>query len=310
MPSILSPSGGLAGLVAFVRVAESGSFAEAARRLDQSPSSISKSISRLEERIGAKLLHRTTRSVSLTAEGERVFAQCSRLISEINTTEQMLTAERSNPAGNVRVSLSPLFGRSFLVPRLKKFFSKNPNVSIELRHDDRIVDLAREGVDVVMRVGKLADSTGLISRQLFSQSTVICGAPQYFEKCKRPHSLNDLHEHNCLMFRNPATGRLYPWFFETGSGQTAYESTGNLVINDGEAVIAAAVAGLGIVQMPAYVAAPLVESGRLELIEMEFSGQIQDYWVCYLERHLVPKSTRVFIDYLVEITRPLASIGF
>jgi DNA-binding transcriptional LysR family regulator len=291
-----------AGILAFVRVAETKSFADAARALGLSPSALSKSIARLETKLGAKLLHRTTRSVSLTSTGEALLPTWKRALQDLQSVEAVVRANQPEPSGRLRLDMSPVFGRLFLIPLLPAFLERYPALTIELSFDDRMVDLAEEGVDAVVRVGNLGNSAGMIVRHLFARPMVVCGAPSYLHARGRPRSLDDLMQHNCLLFRNPATGRFYPWrFIGKNKREITVEVRSNFIADDGEAVFDAALAGIGLTQTPTYMAAPHLLSGRLERVLQEYPGHMQVYSVCYRERRLVAPKIRAFVDFLAAI---------
>jgi LysR family transcriptional regulator, regulator for bpeEF and oprC len=289
----------VAGVLAFVRVAETGSFSDAARALGLSPSAVSKSVARLEVKLSAKLLHRTTRSVSLTSTGESLFPAWQRALQDLQNVEAGLRATQPEPSGRLRVDMSPVFGRLFLIPLLPAFLERYPKLVVELSFDDRMVDLAEEGVDVVVRVGELPSSAGLIVRHLFTRQMVVCGAPAYLRKHGRPRTLEELKHHNCLLFRNPATGRFYAWRFKgKDKRDITMDVPSNFIADDGEAVFDAALAGIGLTQTPTYMAAPHLESGRLERVLKEYPGHSQTYSACYRERRLVAPKIRAFVDFL------------
>lgn len=304
VPTMTDPSlSHLAGILAFARVAETKSFAEAARALGRSPSALSKSIARLERKLGAKLLHRTTRSVSLTSIGETLLPGWKKALHDLQNVEAVLGASHPEPSGRLRIDMSPVFGRLFLIPHLPAFLERYPALTVELSFDDRMINLAEEGVDVVIRVGELADSAGLIVRHLFTRQMVVCGTPSYLRARGQPRTLEELKRHNCLLFRNPATGRFYPWrFIDKNKREITLDVRSNFIADDGEAVFDAALAGIGLTQTPTYMAAPHLASGRLKQVLQDYAGHSQTYSVCYRERRLVAPNIRAFVDFLAMVS--------
>ncbi|WP_299869712.1 LysR family transcriptional regulator [uncultured Hoeflea sp.] len=293
----------LSGIAIFVQVAETGAFNEAARRMNLTPSAASKAVTRLEEDLGVRLLRRTTRSVSLTPEGERYLEGARRALAELETSAAEAAGSTMEPGGTLRVSAPSALGRMWLAPALYDFHRQWPKVSIELSLDDRIVDLAGEGNDVVIRSGTLADSASLVARKLFGSQLVLCAAPDYWARNAAPKSPCDLEVHACLNFRNRRTGKAVPWVFDVEGQTIPHLFKGPLTTDDGEAVLHAAVGGLGVSQMPGYMAAEAVRSGALVPTLEAFTPPATQYSAIYLDRRLVAPRIRVFIDFL--IARPL-----
>lgn len=288
----------LSSVTAFIQVAESGAFNEAARRLDLSPSATSKAVSRLEDDLGVKLLHRTTRSVSLTPEGERYLEGAKRVVAEMAALGEEVSNTLADPAGRLTVSAPAALGRMWLVDALRDFCSSWPKINIELSLDDRAVDLAGEAVDVVIRAGSLDDSVNLVARRLFTDPLVVCATPSYWERKGRPEHPDDLLSHECLNFRNRRTGRAMPWFFTADGSMRSQVFEGPLTIDDGEAVGKAARVGLGVSQMPGFMAADALRTGELEEVLYDFRPPDVPFTALYLDRRLVSPRIRVFVDFL------------
>ncbi|MEM8662142.1 MAG: LysR family transcriptional regulator, partial [Pseudomonadota bacterium] len=205
----------LTAITAVIQVAEEGSFAAASRALGLSTSATSKAIGRLEDELGVKLFHRTTRSVRMTPEGERYVEGVKPVLAELEAITGEVTDDLAQPRGQLRISAPSALGRMIITPALSKFQVKYPEIDIELSLDDREIDLASDPIDVAVRVGNLGNSASVIARKLMEDSSVICAAPSYLQSYGIPLSPKDLMEHNCLNFRNRRTGRLYPWLFGT-----------------------------------------------------------------------------------------------
>lgn len=286
----------LTAVVAAIHVADAGSFAHASRTLGLSTSATSKAISRLEEDLGVKLFQRTTRSVSLTPEGERYIEGARPLLIELDALTAEITDSLTTPRGSLRVSVPAAFGRMVLVPRISEFTSRFPEIELELSLEDRSVDLAAERIDVAVRAGPLPDSANLIGRKLFDDPLITCAAPAYLDRHGTPKTPDDLDRHNCLNFRNRRTGRAVPWVYL--SGERRLES-GLLTIDDGEAVGRAAIAGAGISQMPGFMAREALVSGALKEVLQEYRPAETSFTAIYLDRRLVSPRIRAFIDFLV-----------
>lgn len=260
MISAISHLESLSGLSAFVATVEAGGFAPAARRLGLSPSAVGKAVARVEARLGLRLLNRTTRQVVMTFEGEQLYARATRLIDDLRDMESMMAAQRGAPMGRIRVSLPATLGRMVIIPHLAEFVACFPGIELDIGLDDRKVDLVEGGYDLAVRTGTLEDS-GLIARRLAPHRFVLCAAPAYLAIRDAPLAPDDLAHHACLRFRYPSTGQLERWSFD--GREMDRELGAGAVFNDGEAVVLAAQAGMGVAQLPDYAAAPALADGRL-----------------------------------------------
>ncbi len=291
----------LTAVAAAIHVADAGSFAKASQVLGLSTSATSKAIGRLEEDLGVKLFQRTTRSVSLTPEGERYIEGARPLLMELDALTAEVTDNLTTPRGLLRVSVPAAFGRMVLVPRISEFSNRFPEVELELSLDDRGVDLAAESIDVAIRAGVLPDNASLIGRKLIDDPLITCAAPDYLDRYGVPETPEDLDRHNCLNFRNRRTGRAVPWVFRSGERRL---QSGQLTIDDGEAVGRAAIAGAGISQMPGFMAQDALLSGALKEVLAEYRPAETPFTAIYLDRRLVSPRIRAFIDCLVEQLSP------
>ena len=290
----------LNNIATFIEVAKCRSFAAAASRLGLSTSAASKGVLRLEQDLGVKLLHRTTRSVSLTPEGTRFLDGASRLTGEMDDLVREITDTRDVPQGRLIVGSTVVFGRMWLMECLVEFRRLYPDVEIELVLDDRASDLAADGLDVVVRAGALDDNANLVARKFFEDQTVLCASPDYLAARGVPQTIEDLDSHCCLQFRNPAHGRLYPYRFTLKGHSISKVMGGGLIANEGEALKNAAVAGAGIIQLPSYMVMDDLEAGRLVPLMKRYWPIMQPYHILYLDRRLVSKRIRVFIDFLIK----------
>ncbi len=283
-----------AGLLAFVRSVEAGNFSKAARAIGATPSAVSKSVAKLERRLGARLLHRSTRNLSLTNEGAAYYERVARLLRELEEADELIQGP-SLPRGSLRVSAPIDLGRLVLARLAGQFVDRYPGVRLELLLTDRNIDLVREGVDVAVRVGPLADSA-LIARRLASMSFVACAAPAYLDAHGTPASIDDLRQHNCLRYLT--SGRPLDWtFLENGIAKTV-SVAGNFDTDDGGALIAAACAGTGIAYVFRFQAQGYFSSGELVPILTQYATPSQNaYAVHAYSRHVSPR-VRAWIDFL------------
>ncbi|MGP1665458.1 MAG: LysR family transcriptional regulator, partial [Rhodanobacter sp.] len=238
----------------FVRVVEARSFAAAASQLGMTPSGVSRAVSRLETQLGARLLFRSTRSLRLTDDGAAFHARCTEILADLAEATEALGHAKSHPVGKLRVAAHSAIGRSALIPNLAAFEERYPDIRLELAMCDYHFDLNEEGYDCAIRMGELADSN-LIARKLGYFSNVLCASPGYLRKYGAPQNIEELKQHRCINYVFPSNGKPYQWQFDTPSGRVALDIDAHMLINDGESVIQAAVAGLGIIQIPHCLAA-------------------------------------------------------
>jgi LysR family transcriptional regulator for bpeEF and oprC len=301
----------LSNILAFARVAETNSFAQASYVLGLSTSAVSKAIARLEADLGMKLLHRTTRSLSLTPDGVRFYEGCQRLLVELNALEAEMQENIATPKGRLVISTTAAFGRLCLMPILEEFTSQFSEITIDVSFDDRAVDLAEEGVDIAIRTsaGLLEDSTHIIARRLLKYPLVTCGTPAYLARYGKPQHPRDLDCHNCLNFRNRTTGRLFPWFFSIEGKQEQHFVSGSAIFDDNEAVLRAAMAGIGLGQVPAFMVAEAFQSGAIEEVLPSYRPLEFPIWICYLDRRFVSKRIRTFVDFIHSKVETLRTTG-
>ncbi|HEY2539400.1 MAG TPA: LysR family transcriptional regulator, partial [Stellaceae bacterium] len=244
----------------FAKVVESGSFVGAAARLDISASMVTLHVKELEERLGVRLLNRTTRKVSLTETGRAYYERCTRLLADLEETEQAVSDMHAAPRGELRVNATETFGILQLAPAIADFTTCFPAISVELMLSKHTVDLIEEGFDVAVRVGELPDSS-LIARQLAPCRMVVCGAPSYFEKHGKPRTPDDLTAHNCLTVAETGSSYYRAWHLIAADGTALNISPmGNLRTNSGAVLIVAAIAGHGLAYLPTYLVGDALQS--------------------------------------------------
>lgn len=284
-------------MVAFVATVETGSFAAAGRKLGLSASAIGKAVSRLETRLSVKLLQRTTRSIALTGEGETLYAQSSRVLDGLREAEATISRGHSTPSGRLKVSVPTVIGRRLIVPALPRFLEMYPEVELELWLDDRNVEIVEQGYDLVLRMGYLEDSS-LIARKIGPHLFVTCGAASYLATRGVPKTPADLPDHSCIRFRFPSTGRLEQWAFKW-DGTLALGN--GLILNDSEALAAAARAGMGIIQAPMYLVKDDVSCGMLQEVLADFATNRGDMWFVWPASRCEVPRIRVFVDFFTDV---------
>lgn len=286
-------AGRVEDMLVFARVFESGSLTRAARALGATRSAVSKSIARLEEHLGTRLLQRTTRQLSPTAAGHACYLHCARIAAEIECAERTASELRARPRGPLRVSCALSLGM-LLAPSLPRFPARHPEVSLDLELSDSVIDLVREGVDVGVRLGRLADSS-LVGRKLASYRRIVCASPSYLARHRAPRTPKELSRHNCILRRGHDQ-----WRLGAGRHELAVAVRGNYHADTPELLRQAALAGLGVTMVPSFTIADDLAGGRLVvLLERHEPPPGFIYAVYPHQRHLSP-NVRAFVDFLVE----------
>jgi DNA-binding transcriptional LysR family regulator len=281
----------------FTKVVEAGSFTKAAAALGVPKSTVSRKVAALEERLGARLLHRTTRKLRLTEIGEAFHNRCSHILTDLEEAELAVSETHGNPQGTLRITAPMDIGAHLLGEVIRKYGEAYPQVKVEVYLNDRLVNLVEEGFDLAIRAGKLADS-GLIARKLGSASFILCATPEYLEKHGTPMRPEDLKDHRCLLFS--AAGLHSNWTLIGPEGAVSIPVDGPLSTNHFSLNHCAALAGMGIGFMPVFHAAEGLEDGRLVRVLPEHRSPLSGLYAVYpSNRHLVAK-VRAFLDLLVE----------
>lgn len=287
----------LSGFNVFVQVAETRSFVAAGRALGISASAIGKSVARLEERLGVRLFHRSTRSMTLTAEGMMLLERSRRVLAEIEAAEQELSQSASVPKGRLRVSLPLVSG--LVLPVLADFMRAYPAVELDLSLTDRMVDVVEEGYDAVVRTGELLDSR-LSSRQLGSFATVIVGSPVYFAQHGVPQRPADLAGHPCMHYRFPNSGKLEVWPLLREAGEAEPRLPTSMICDNAETRVWFALQGLGIACLPAFAVRAELAAGTLRTVLDDYVDRTITFRLLWPSgRHLTPR-LRAFIDFMAE----------
>ena len=286
----------LADVAVFVRVVERGSFTLAADELELSRAVVSKYVSRLEERLGARLLNRTTRRLALTEAGAALFEASRGALERIEEAESAVAQLQSEPRGRLRVSAPMSFGILHLGAAMTEFAQAYPRITLDVRLDDRFVNLVEEGVDMAVRIGALTDSS-LVARKLTSSRSIVCASPGYLAEQGRPETPEDLASHDCLLYSYLSSANV--WRFSGPDGRDIPVAVkGSLRINNGIVLAEAAAAGRGIVLAPSFYVAPMLRDGRLERILPNYRLPELGIHAVYPQRDHVPPKVRAFVDFL------------
>lgn len=282
-------------MAVFIKVAEAGSLSAAARALGLSLTSVSRQLAALEERLGTRLVLRTTRRLALTEAGRLYHEQARRILGEVEEAEQALTAHQAEPTGRLHVAAPTLIGRLKLAPLLPDFLARHPGLAIDLTLTDRPVDLVEDGVDLVLRIGRQPDSS-LIVRRLGGIRMRVCAAPAYLARRGEPASPEDLAGHDCVVFAM-APGPV-SWPFQTAVGRVTVPVAARLRANDLDAAVAAALAGAGLVRAPSWQVADLVAAGRLTAVLTGYERPSAPVQALFLPSRLLSPKIRLFADFL------------
>jgi DNA-binding transcriptional LysR family regulator len=283
-------------LQAFVAVVEAGSFTAAADRLDIAKSAVSRRVSALEERLGAQLLRRTTRRLNLTETGQSFYEHSTRILADLDEAEAAVAQEHGELRGVLRVALPLSFGVRHMSAPIGSFCRLHPRVSFELDLNDRRVDLLAEGVDLALRIGRLADST-LIARRLFEARTVVCASPAYLERHGTPGTPGDLVDHDCLVYGNlPDPTR---WVCTDSEGDRhSTDVHAAMTASSGDFLCAASVEGLGIAMQPTFIAGDAIGRGELVPILTDYNWPVAPAYAIYPPTRHLSYRVREFIDFL------------
>lgn len=287
-----------AQMTAFVCAVDAGSFSSAARELDLTPSALSKLVTRLEDRLGARLLQRTTRRLHLTPEGEAFYLRARRILADMAEAEAEVTQSSSRPQGLLRLHCGSAFGMHQLAPAIPHFQEKHPGVELDITISDQPPSVVEEGIDLAIRIGPLDEST-MVARRICNLQRVICAAPAYLAKHGTPATPDELHHHNCLWITSLPVLRRWP--FDTDEGVRVVHIDGDVVANNAETVAQLAVAGVGITRLTDVIVGDAIQRGELVpiLTDWHHVEPVPLYATYPSGRHLSPK-VRAMVDFLVE----------
>jgi len=287
----------LDAMQAFVTVADLKGFAPAARKLRLSPSGVTRLIAALENRLGARLLQRTTRSVALTDAGARYLERARRILADVDEAEIAAESERARPSGRIVVSAPVGFGRRHVSPVMNAYLKRYCEVSAELRLEDRMINLVEEGADLAVRIGHLADSS-LVARHVGDMRRIIVASPGYLKSRGEPKRPQDVAAHDTIQFGAPSG--VAEWRFADGGNEVRLSYSPRLSTNNADAAIQYAEGGGGLTQVLAYQAADTIKRGRLKIVLAKFELPLLPIHVVYPTSRLLSAKVRTFIDLVVE----------
>lgn len=294
--SLLEP---LTGIRTFVAAAKAESFTAAADELNLSKSAVGKSIARLEERLGVKLFHRTTRRITLTADGEAYYATCSTALGEIQAMEETLASRTEVPSGRLRIDLPAAYGRKIVLPVLLRMTQSYPGLSLTTTFSDYLIDPIEEGVDLLIRFGEIKDASGLVARSLGKQKLMICASPEYLRSAGVPASTESLMAHKCVVgYRR---GQPLSWsVLNTDNEVVRFVPPPTHQMGDGEAILAAALSHCGFCQLPSSLVEEHIDNGTLVQVLQDAATFVDVSLVWPKTRHLLPKVRRI-VDELLSL---------
>ncbi|WP_366656785.1 LysR family transcriptional regulator [Fodinicurvata sp. EGI_FJ10296] len=287
----------LTSMEVFVRVVDCGSFAGAAAAMKLSRGMVSKHVLALEERLSVRLLNRTTRTLNLTEAGAGYYERCRQIVQDAEEADRATSQLQSEPRGDLRINAPMTFGSMHLAPALPDLLGRYPDMSVDLVLNDRVIDLVDEGFDVAIRIARMPDSS-LIARKLAPCRLVLCAAPGYLEKFGTPQIPQDLVNHRCLLYSISSSPR--EWHLSGPEGPVTVKVNGPLRANNGEALMDAALTGLGILMLPTFIAGAHLASGALVPIMTNYAPRPLTINAVYPHNRHLSAKVRAFVDFMVE----------
>lgn len=284
----------------FVRVVEHGSFARAADDLALSRARVTTAIGQLERHLGIRLLHRTTRRLSLTDEGRAYYERCVRILEDITEAEEAICGSRAAPKGRLKVSVPQSFAHLWFFDELPGFLARYPDLSIDIVFTDRAVNLVEEGIDCAVRAVEIPGDSTLVARHISSIKRVTCAAPAYLAKRGTPETIDELAGHECINFISPSTGRVQEWMFEEAGRPRAFTPRGRVAVTSLEAAVSAAAAGLGVAQVPNTLALRALREGRLHPLLFDVVASAPPLRIVYPSNRYLSAKVRAFADFVAQ----------
>jgi DNA-binding transcriptional LysR family regulator len=288
----------------FLRVAELGAFTRAADALGLPKASVSTAVQRLEASVGTQLLHRTTRRVQLTADGATFYQRSRDLVDDMDELQSMFQRDTARLRGRLRVDMAGGLARAIVIPRLPEFLASHPQLEVEMSCTDRLVDVVREGFDCVIRGGSL-DDTSLVARPLGLMRVVNCASPAYLARRGVPVSIVDLADHDLVHYVGTLGQKPLGFEYRDGAGYRVCAMGGLITVNNGEAYTAAALAGMGLIQVPELGVRDLLHSGALVEVLPAFPSEPMQVTLLYAQRRHLPQRVRAFMDWVAQVLAPL-----
>lgn len=291
----------LQAMEVFVQVVDTGGFTRASENLKLPKATVSTLIQSLEASLSVKLLNRTTRHVSVTADGAAYYERCIRILSEVRDAEDSVGRNRLSPAGRLRVDAPTGLASTVIIPALPEFFARYPDIQLELGCSDRQVDLVEEGVDCAIRGGRRLADSRLVARRVGTMNYVTCASPAYLEQYGRPMHPNDLVNHRCVNYFSARTGKVFDWYFTQNEQRLQVTLSSHMAVSDSYAYTAAGLSGLGIIQMADFLMAEMIAEGRLISILDDWSNEPLPIHVVYPQNRHLSAKVRVFVDWATEL---------
>jgi len=284
----------------FNRIVELGSFTKAADDLQLPRATVTHAIQQLEKRLGTRLLHRTTRHVSPTQDGEAYYARCVQLLADMEETESAFAAAGNNPKGKLRVDLQGTLAKHFVLPQIHQFFDRYPGIELEIGMGDRLVDLVREGIDCVLRGGEPRESS-MVARRVASLRQVTCASSEYLKRHGVPKSVDDLRGYRAVNFLSTSTGKALPFEFLIDGQLRSVRLPGSVVVTDADAYVVCCAAHLGFVQLPRYHVEARLKDGTFREVLAKFQPAPMPVSVMYPHHRQLSPRVRVFVDWLADV---------
>lgn len=291
----------------FVRIVELKSFTKAGDDLGYPKATVTNAIKQLETRLHARLLQRTTRQVTATLDGEAYYRRCVRLLADLEETENVFSEAVQNPRGKLRVDMHGTLARSFVLPVLDQFCARYPLIDMEIGMGDRLVDLVRENIDCVLRVGELRDSATMVGRQVARLEQVVCASPAYLARHGTPRTVDELAAgaHQAVNFFSAQTGRMFPFEFVVDGAPVEVTLQGRISVNNADAYHACCRSGFGLIQVPRYHVDSLIATGELVELLAPFRPPPMPVSVLYPQHRQLSPRVRVFVDWLADVFTPV-----
>jgi len=291
----------LQAMEVFVQVVDTGGFTRASENLKLPKATVSTLIQSLEASLSVKLLNRTTRHVSVTADGAAYYERCIRILSEVRDAEDSVGRNRLSPAGRLRVDAPTGLASTVIIPALPEFFARYPDIQLELGCSDRQVDLVEERVDCAIRGGRRLADSRLVARRVGTMNYVTCASPAYLEQYGRPMHPNDLVNHRCVNYFSARTSKVFDWYFTQNEQRLQVTLSSHMAVSDSYAYTAAGLSGLGIIQMADFLMAEMIAEGRLMSILDDWSNKPLPIHVVYPQNRHLSAKVRVFVDWATEL---------
>ena len=282
----------------FALLVKHGSLSSAAQELDVTPPAVSRRLAALENRLGIRLMNRTTRRISLTYEGELYLEEGRRILEDLEELEHQVSGGHSVPKGLLRVNATFGFGRVYVTPIIADFVERYPEIEVQLRLTDRPINLAEEGFDVCIRFGNIPDAR-IVARKIASNRRYLCASPEYLKKYGMPQTPADLQHHKCIVIHQ-SNASFGTWHLSNGVSEEVVKVRGAVVSNDGEAAVSLALRGLGILERSEWHVTPYIRSGQLQLVLADWELPAADIFVVYPVKKNLSAKVRTFVDHLAD----------